>query len=398
MGKKKLSIEILQKKAKKHGGKCLSKKYINKETKYKWMCAKGHIWWAIPSLHRDSWCLICAGKEKRTIEEMKKLAKERGGKCLSKKYININSKLKWICINNHIWFARPISVTTGSWCPNCNFYLSEAICRTTFEQIFKVKFSKSYPKWLKKFNSKSRNLMELDGYNEKLKIAFEYNGEQHYKKNFFNSNKRGTLKKQILNDKLKLKLCKKNNVRLFIISYKDDLINLPELIRKKALKFNINIKNLDFKKEINFNKVWLHKINIIDMKNLAKERNGKCLSKKYIGAMKKLKWQCSEGHIWMASPASIKTGRWCNLCGYKTSAKKLSLGILKMQEVAEKKGGKCLSKDYVNNKSKLKWECSKGHTWYTVPANIMNKKSWCPICANKFKGKKVITDMAKKFV
>ena len=68
MGKKKLSIEILQKKAKVHGGKCLSKKYINKETKYKWICSEGHIWWAVPSFYRKSWCLKCAGKEIKTIE------------------------------------------------------------------------------------------------------------------------------------------------------------------------------------------------------------------------------------------------------------------------------------------------------------------------------------------
>jgi len=32
-----------------------------------------------------------------------------------------------------------------------------------------------------------------------------------------------------------------------------------------------------------------------------------------------------------------------------------------MQQVAKKRGGKCLSEKYVNAKTKLEWECRKGH-------------------------------------
>ena len=47
---------------------------------------------------------------KLTIEEMRQLAKQRGGKCLSKTYINTNSKLLWECINGHQCTVTPDNV------------------------------------------------------------------------------------------------------------------------------------------------------------------------------------------------------------------------------------------------------------------------------------------------
>jgi len=43
------------------------------------------------------------------------------------------------------------------------------------------------------------------------------------------------------------------------------------------------------------------------------------------------------------------------------------LTIKEMQEIAESRGGKCLSKEYVNNYTKLKWQCDEGHTWKATP-------------------------------
>ena len=57
-------------------------------------------------------------------------------------------------------------------CPGCN-YKSEFKCRQAFENYIQASFPKSYPKFL--------NAQEYDGYNETLRIAFEYNGIQHYK-------------------------------------------------------------------------------------------------------------------------------------------------------------------------------------------------------------------------
>ena len=92
----KYNIQDIQLWASDHGGKCLSKEYLGLNTKHTWMCSKGHTWDAAPyKIKRGSWCPACIGKRKGTIEEMRLIAKERSGKCLSKKYSNNHSKLIW---------------------------------------------------------------------------------------------------------------------------------------------------------------------------------------------------------------------------------------------------------------------------------------------------------------
>ena len=58
--------------------------------------------------------------------------------------------------------------------------------------------------------------MELDGYNKKLKIAFEHQGEQHYEPNFFNETK-GNLKQRKKDDFSKKLKCRHNGVALMIV-------------------------------------------------------------------------------------------------------------------------------------------------------------------------------------
>ena len=85
MAYSKYSIEDMQKLAESKGGKCLSKKYVNNETKLKWQCKEGHIWETTPSkiINSGRWCHICAGNLPLTIEEMHEIARERRGLCLS---------------------------------------------------------------------------------------------------------------------------------------------------------------------------------------------------------------------------------------------------------------------------------------------------------------------------
>lgn len=54
-----------------------------------------------------------------------------------------------------------------------------------------------------------------------------------------------------------------------------------------------------------------------------------------------------------------------------------------MQEIAAKRGGRCLSTEYVNSSTPLMWECAHGHQWKATPDNVMSKSSWCRFCSQK---------------
>ena len=59
-----------------------------------------------------------------TLEDMQKLASQHGGECLSDKYINRRTKLRWKCSVGHEWEAAPRSVVPsgnkdGTWCRLC---------------------------------------------------------------------------------------------------------------------------------------------------------------------------------------------------------------------------------------------------------------------------------------
>jgi hypothetical protein len=51
-----------------------------------------------------------------------------------------------------------------------------------------------------------------------------------------------------------------------------------------------------------------------------------------------------------------------------------------MQQIAESRGGNCLSENYRNTATKLKWRCVAGHEWSATPLQI-KKGHWCPFCA-----------------
>lgn len=371
----KYTIKDLKEYAKSKNGECLSNEYIGLKTKMKWRCEKDHVWYTTWNCikYSESWCRHCENekglkrlKQKLTIEEMQQIAKECGGKCLSDKYVYSTSKLLWECSNHHTWYAKPQGIKQGSWCPECKVGISERICRKYFETIFDRLFSKSKPQWL--INGKGHR-MELDGYCNELGLAFEYQGVQHYIDNPYFST---ILVDRQNSDKLKLELCKENNVYLVIVPYFIETDKMEQYIISQCEDFDKYIVN----RNISYEKLDIYNdFRAKEIDALAKSFGGVCLSRFYLGYKTKLKWKCVNDHEFEATLATVKNGHWCSHCaGNKKHT------IEEMRIIAKEHNGKCLSDVYINGRTPLKWECSKGHRWMAVPSFIINRGSWCPHC------------------
>lgn len=130
----------------------------------------------------------------------------------------------------------------------CKDSMGEYFCRKTLETIFDLPFNKSRPRFLK--NPETRRNLELDGYNEDLALAFEYQGVQHriYPNKYHKTE--NEFKEQIRRDIFKKEKCNKYNIELLII-YDDEIVGyheIPEYIANMLpSKFDGQRKDLTFK-------------------------------------------------------------------------------------------------------------------------------------------------------
>lgn len=313
--KRKYPIKVFQKIAFKKGGRLVSDKYITIEEKLLWECSEGHQWYANGAsiMYSDTWCPYCRGMYK-TIDDMHALAAERGGKCLSKKYVKASTKLTWQCNKGHIWKAVPTSIQrSNSWCPVCA--------------------------------NKSRAEKQKDSIEIFRKIAIDRGGR--------------LLSDTYINNVTKLFWeCSKGH---------------------QWYAMGVTVKNAG---------TWCpycagHHKTMADMHALAAKRDGKCLSKKYVNSTTKLKWQCSKGHIWKTAPVNVASNNWCPVCGKESSRLSRKHTIEIYQKIAAERGGRLLSETYTDSHTKLLWGCKKGHQWEAQPCSIKNSKSWCPYCAGQ---------------
>ena len=133
------TIDKFKKIALQKGGKCHSNFYGNQDSILEFECQKGHRWSTrAGQVSGGAWCHECGGSKPKTLEDMHKLAEQKGGKCLSKEFINVETHLIWQCNKKHTFRAKPGNVKTGHWCPHCgtiNSGLNRRLDISVFQKI-----------------------------------------------------------------------------------------------------------------------------------------------------------------------------------------------------------------------------------------------------------------------
>jgi hypothetical protein len=227
--------------------------------------------------------------------------------------------------------------------------------------------------------------MELDGYCRSLRLAFEHQGQQHFTRISFFQKTEEKFRKRQTDDVLKKRLCKEHGVTLIEIPELSTMLPIDELrtfITTECESKTITLPRYFRTKPLDFKRAYTASGTeeaLRELKAIAKGRGGECLSKVYVNNQTKLSWKCAKGHQWEAKPSNVKTGTWCPYCGGS-----LQRTIEEMQQIAEGRGGRCLAGTYVNARTKLNWECAKGHQWKAVP-NSIKSGSWCPYCARRLR-------------
>lgn len=188
-------------------------------------------------------------------------------------------------------------------------------------------------------------------------------------------------------------------------SYKDDIElfhNIAKENNGKCLSVNyINCKTkLTFQcqfghiweakpHDIKYSKTWCPvcsnsiKLTIEEMQEIAKERNGKCLSTEYINSHSKLLWECEKGHQWLAKPYLIKNVKnWCPIC--KKSKGENSVAKFLVENKIEFEGQKSFD-NCIGKKNKLPFDFYLSN--YNVLIEFDGKQHFKPVnfygCSNK---------------
>ena len=124
----------------------------------------------------------------------------------------------------------------------------EIICRKVAEILFNKKFAKVRPEILK--NDVTKHNLELDIYNDELKLAIEYSGRQHYEYvPFFHKNYEAFLN-QRYRDEMKKNKCKEAGITLIEVPYKIKHEQIPQFIKTKSIELGLLKTKKDKEKEI----------------------------------------------------------------------------------------------------------------------------------------------------
>lgn len=377
-----VDLNFIKEFSKTKGGECLSNEYINNRTKMRWKCSCGYEWEArwYSIYNQGTWCPKDAGKRK-TIEDCVEEAKRWNGICLSEKYINSTTPLQYKCDNGHIFNLTPEQVKSGTWCPECNASVGERITRGLFERIFSCEFKKVRPDTLR---NEEGHKLELDGYNEDLKLAFEYQGYQHYRYiQHFHKDETTFIKRQ-RDDEKKVEWCEKNKITLIVIPEYRDYSDLPGIIKiVEALILQAGIILPEYEKPKTHGEILISDFN--ELKKICSDKGGKVLSDVFLGWDSKYEFECKCGNKWKTTAEAIKQGSWCKICKTKeVSQKQRKYTVEDAKRIAAEKNGVLLSKvESFATTDKLTWFCNIHKITWEAPFCRIRGTGWCPQCGDE---------------
>lgn len=248
------------------------------------------------------------------LEFFRSYAKERGGVCKNTSYERTADTLHFECKYGHDWsiMARYL-ISAKSWCSKCKVNRGEEYTRQAFEYLFDAEFPTAYPSWLKHIRP-----LELDGYNEKLSIAFEHQGDHHFGVNSFR-NTDAEISNVLERDETKRRQCREAGVALIEVPSIDNITDRKIILNVihaiAAAGLSVPSRPIDdFRLQ-----ALIADDRFERLRRFIDQKKGKLVEEKYLGARSHHRYICDKGHETVATPDNLYHGKWCNMCrGAKT--------------------------------------------------------------------------------
>lgn len=218
---------------KNEGYTLLSETYINKDSKLKVKCPKGHIYYTNLNVFKRGFrCPHCSGKAKHTIDFIQEYLYKEGYKLLSFNYTNANKPIKIECPNGHIFkMSFGDFKNNNRRCPICSASKGE---RKIIDILNKLNVQ--YIPQHKFDNCKFKKSLMFDFYLPNYNCCIEFDGEQHYEIIDVFGGFDGFVDTKI-RDTVKNVYCDNNNISLIRIPYWE-FDNIEEIIMNKIYKIS----------------------------------------------------------------------------------------------------------------------------------------------------------------
>ena len=122
----------------------------------------------------------------------------------------------------------------------------------------------------------------------------------------------------------------------------------------------------------------MRKDGLASLQAIVREHQGLLKNTEYRGLAARYQVVCAAGHAWSTTGNLLMSGAWCRQCYFE---EKQRCALVSAHELAQARGGRCLTLEYPGSAAKWHWLCHRGHSWHALLASV-KKGHWCKECAS----------------
>lgn len=379
----------------------------------------------------------------KRLERLRNRIVKRGGTLLSTECLTVDAEIEIRCRRDHIFKTTyDRFIYQKSWCPSCREPLGERLTRAILERYLETKLPKKRPAWLlnetgrrMEFDGYSKEkgiAFEFNGIQHYRRIEY-FHSKKSFDKQIDRDNLKRSLSKEngvvlleingfdINYEKLPLIIAAECLRKGLAISVDPSAIDIDQIdlasnqqyeeLRKICTSKGLKLKTKNYlgyegRYQVECERCGVsyrrgiktlrrttgcescvQKDNLVsmrlgnrEMESVAAKYGGKFLGPNYTNVDAKYDWKCNSGHTFTATGYTVRSkSTWCPYCAGTNTGGRLRPTIQDFKEIARLKGGECLSSEYINAHTKIKFRCKRGHEW-EASANSIKRGSWCRKC------------------